>query len=42
MTELLRDSGLTPEQWRWLRAIEVSGKQMKSLIRSVWRVNSAG
>lgn len=42
MAELLRDSGLTPEQWRWLRAIEVSGKQMKSLIQSVWRVNTAG
>ncbi|MFC1719592.1 sensor histidine kinase [Pseudomonadota bacterium] len=34
MAELLGNSGLTAEQGRWLRAIEHSGKQMESLIRS--------
>lgn len=35
MAELLGDSGLSPEQDRWLRAIEQSGRQMQSLIHSV-------
>jgi hypothetical protein len=35
MAELLGDSGLTVEQNRWLRAIEHSGRQMQSLIRTV-------
>ena len=34
MAELLGNSGLTAEQGRWLRAIEYSGRQMESLIRS--------
>jgi hypothetical protein len=42
MAELLGDSGLTVEQGRWLRAIEVSGKQMKSLIRSVCCFDAPG
>jgi hypothetical protein len=42
MAELLGDSGLTVEQGRWLRAIEVSGRQMESLIRTVWRPDKAG
>ncbi|MCJ7815864.1 MAG: HAMP domain-containing histidine kinase [Xanthomonadales bacterium] len=36
MVELLGDSGLTADQGRWLRAIEYSGRQMESLIRSGW------
>jgi len=34
MTELLGNSGLTAEQGRWLKAIEHSGRQMETLIRS--------
>jgi len=34
MTGLLRESGLSPEQRRWLDAIEQSGKQMHQLIAS--------
>jgi hypothetical protein len=36
MAELLGESGLTPEQFRWLQAIEHSGRQMASLIRSAF------
>jgi len=35
MAELLADSGLKPDQVRWLRAIQQSGRQMESLIRYV-------
>jgi len=35
MAELLSDSGLNAEQNRWLKAIEHSGRQMQSLIRTV-------
>ena len=34
MAEILGDSELTPEQCRWLQAIEQSGRQMASLLRS--------
>lgn len=34
MAEILGDSGLTPDQCRWLQAIEQSGRQMASLLRS--------
>lgn len=40
MAELLSDSGLKPEQVRWLRAIQQSGRQMESLIRYVWSYNT--
>jgi len=42
MAELLGDSGLNAEQNRWLKAIENSGRQMESLIRSVWAVREEG
>ena len=42
MAELLGDSGLNAEQNRWLKAIENSGRQMESLIRSVWAVQEEG
>lgn len=42
MAELLGDSGLNAEQDRWLKAIENSGRQMESLIRSVWAVQEEG
>jgi len=35
MAELLGDSGLNPEQLRWLNAIEHSANQMQSLIQAV-------
>jgi hypothetical protein len=35
MAELLGDSGLNAEQFRWLKAIEHSGRQMQSLIRTI-------
>jgi hypothetical protein len=35
MAEVLGDSGLSPEQDRWLKAIEYSGRQMQSLIQTV-------
>ena len=35
MAELLGDSGLNPEQDRWLKAIQHSGWQMQSLIKAV-------
>lgn len=41
MAELLGESGLSPEQCRWLRAIELSGRQMASLIQSAWPRESA-
>jgi len=42
MAELLGNSGLTAEQGRWLRAIEHSGRQMESLIRSGRFFRNAG
>ena len=39
MTELLRDARLNPEQDRWLRAIEHSGRQMGQLIDSFHHLN---
>jgi hypothetical protein len=35
MAELLGDSGLNAEQFRWLKAIEHSSRQMQSLIQTV-------
>lgn len=40
MAELLAESGLKPDQVRWLRAIQQSGRQMESLIRYVWAYNT--
>jgi len=41
MAELLRRSSLTTEQGRWLKAIEHSGRQMESLIRSGPRLSGS-